>query len=70
MVDWFWALSDKRSRGFGSPEPIPFREISAWSRVTGTLVTAEEVLMLAEMDSAFLAQHAENQKTAKELEES
>lgn len=56
---WFWALSERRSRGFDSPNPLTYLELDAWLRLTRNYVLPEEIDMIWQMDQAWLAAVAE-----------
>lgn len=56
---WFWGLSDRRQRGFDSPNPLSYVEIDAWLRLSRTLVLPQEIDLILVMDSAWLAAVAE-----------
>lgn len=64
LWEWFWELNQGRSGGFG-PEPLPFAEIEAWSRLSRTSLTVWEVGALKRMDRAYLHAAAEMAKREK-----
>lgn len=53
---WFWRLNARRQHADGSPQPISHSEIKAWRENTGFVLCPEEVDVLTEMDSAFIAE--------------
>jgi hypothetical protein len=59
--NWFWALSKRRRSG---PEHIAYQEIGEWSRLTGTLVSPDEIDMLLAMDDAWMLAIREDQDKA------
>lgn len=50
------------------PQPLTYQDVEIWSRMTGTLLLREEVLILMQMDTAFLNavadEHEEQRKRA------
>lgn len=40
---WFWEISAQRSSGMGGAEPIAWRDLEAWMRLTGNQPSPEEV---------------------------
>jgi hypothetical protein len=65
---WFWQLSQRRTAGFDSPNPISWTEIQAWRELTRAMILPEEIDLILMMDSAWLeavAQHREEQKDKK-----
>ena len=63
---WFWQLSERRQRGFDSPNPIGWADIQAWQQLTRTLVLPEEIDILLAMDSAWLSAVAEFREETKD----
>lgn len=61
ILDWFWDLSAARSHGFSGPNPLSLSDIANWSRLTGEIVTREEVGILRQIDAAYVAAVAEEQ---------
>lgn len=58
VFGWFTELSATRgSNGFGA-NPIGYRDIADWSRLTGELPTPFEVSCILALDSAFLRSRA------------
>ena len=65
---WFWELSQRRTAGFDSPNPLAWTEIQAWQTLTRTLILPEEIQLILMMDSAWLeavAEHREEMKDKK-----
>ena len=65
---WFWQLSQRRTSGFDSANPLTWGEIAAWQQLTRTLILPEEIELILMMDSAWLeavAEHREEQKDKK-----
>jgi hypothetical protein len=54
LLQWWAELSAARGQGFSGPLPLSFTEIDAWSRLTGSALTAFEVSVLRDLDRAFL----------------
>lgn len=48
------------------PQPIPYAEMLAWSRISGTIVLGEEWTILRRMDRTFLEATAIEQTDALE----
>lgn len=50
------------------PQPLTYQDVETWSRMTGTILLREEVLILMQMDTAFLnavaEEHEEQRKRA------
>jgi hypothetical protein len=66
MWEWFWALSDRRSRGYDSPEPVSYGEMHAWQQLTRTIIRPEEVEVLTMMDAAWLRAISEYREETKD----
>lgn len=68
LWEWFWHLSGHRHQGMNGPQPLTYQDVETWSRMTGTLLLREEVLILMQMDTAFLNavadEHEEQRKRA------
>lgn len=67
--NWFWEISGQRSSGMADAEPIAWRDISEWSRLTGNSLHPEELRMLIEMDAAFRSALADERKPQEETQE-
>lgn len=50
---WFWEISGQRASGMNGAEPIAWRDIADWSRLTGNTPSPEELRMVLDMDGAF-----------------
>lgn len=61
---WFCDLSACRSHADSGPQPISHQEIQAWSRLTGQIITPEEVDILRAMDKAFLREMSRERRAA------
>jgi hypothetical protein len=56
---WFCELSGVRGSNGWAPNPLTYREIEAWSGLTGSIITAPEVRLLMTIDALYLASAAE-----------
>jgi hypothetical protein len=54
--NWFRELSAARGEGFSGPGNIGYRDISAWSQLTGSFPSPAEVRLLISMDNAWRAE--------------
>jgi hypothetical protein len=68
LLEWFGDLSSARRSGANGPDPIGFSDIEAWSRLTGTIVRREELIILRQMDAAWCRavaqEHAQTRRDA------
>jgi len=64
VFGWFWHLSQRRSKGMETGA-IPYAEIDAWIRLTGTKVLDAEVEMITTMDDVFMETLASEQETSR-----
>lgn len=53
VVQWFFELSARRIPAAAGIAPLLFETVEAWIRLTGTIVTSDEVGMLMAMDTAY-----------------
>ena len=51
---WFWEIDAARSNNGYTFQPLSFREIEAWARLTGITLIPDEVRILRAMDRARL----------------
>lgn len=58
MFEYLWSdfleLNDKRTNNGYTVNPISFQEIDAWSRITKTKITSNDVRIINKLDSIFL----------------
>ena len=66
---WFWQLSEKRQRGFDSPNPISYSDVESWARLTNNYILPEEVEAIMALDSAYLTAINEEQKAKRDNNE-
>lgn len=55
ILSAFADLESARSGGLGGPKPLAWSELESWLRVTGTVVTHEDLATLRAMDAAAIA---------------
>lgn len=53
-LTWFRDLSAGRQAGLNGPQPLSCQEIMSWLALTGERLTREDVLILRQMDDAYL----------------
>lgn len=68
--EWFWLLNNRRQYSQNGPQALTFSEIDAWRRLTGTLVTAEEIRILIAMDAAYISETADEMESQHERAQS
>jgi len=56
ILEWLLELGVFESSGYG-PTPLPYTEIEAWSRLTGTVLTWEESRFLKMLSKEYCAQY-------------
>lgn len=54
LLDAFAELTAARGSGFGSPQPISWSDMAAWSRLTGQPLAPWEAQALRALDLAWL----------------
>lgn len=59
----FIDLHTSRSYSQGSPEAIPFSELSAWSSVTGNPVNKWTAMVVKKLDRVFLTEYSKKHST-------
>lgn len=62
LAEWFWQLSSRRKSGMGGPEPIGYADIATWRDLTACDPTPEEICVLIDMDNAYMAAVAKEQR--------
>lgn len=66
---WFWEISGQRQSGMNGADPIAWRDIAEWSRLTGNEPSPEELRMLLEMDATFRSAIADERSKKEEKPE-
>lgn len=66
LLDWFFDLSSLRTPGFNGPNPLSFSDYANWQKLTGHLITREELNILRELDQAYLKAVEEETKPVEE----
>lgn len=65
--DWFWDLS--AIRGYDDGRPLSFfYDIPKWAQMTGTYITRQEIVILRQMDDAFMNALAAERAAQRERE--
>lgn len=67
---WFCDLSACRGHAESGPQPISHQELQAWSRMTGTMITPEEVVVLRAMDKTYVRGVSKERSEAMEARQS
>lgn len=61
LWDWFLELHHSRSVGF-SPDPILYREVAEWAKLTNVQIRSYEVKAIMALDGAWISFNAKKQK--------
>jgi len=59
ILEWLFELGIFETTGYG-PCPLPYREIEAWSNMTGTVVTWEESRFLRMLSKEYCSQYSKS----------
>lgn len=57
----WWRLNTRRPAGEGI-NPLPYGEVESFCKLTGTILTPEDIQMIEAMDNAFIGSVAEERK--------
>jgi len=60
--EWYVALANARGDSGGGPQPLGWRDLDAWSNLTGARPSPFELQCLMELDVAWLDSMADNGK--------
>lgn len=67
ILEWFWQISEGRSTGINGNDRLTCTEISAWSQLTGNIITPEEFEMIRAMDVVWCNAMSEEIKADSEI---
>lgn len=69
LWEWFWELSGQRWYTDGSPLPLGYPAIRAWSKLTDNRLLPVELQAITQMDDAYLRECGEESRASLERSE-
>jgi hypothetical protein len=66
ILEWFWQISSRRRSGMNGAESIGYADIACWRDLMQCDPTPQEIRVLLDMDDAFMAALAEEQREKRE----